>query len=122
MGQLKVKRVYEAAAPDDGVRILVDRLWPRGISKEKAQLTDWCKSVAPSTELRKWFGHDAAKFAEFRDRYVAELNANPDADAFRERVLGLLHDGDVTLLFGAKDVEHNNAVVVKEWLSEKMAG
>lgn len=122
MGQLKVKRVYEAAGPDDGARILVDRLWPRGISKEKAQLTDWCKSVAPSTELRKWFGHDAAKFTEFNDRYVAELNANPDADAFRERVLGLLDDGDVTLLFGAKDVEHNNAVVVKEWLSEKMAG
>lgn len=121
MGQLKLKRVYEAAVPDDGARILVDRLWPRGISKEKAQLTDWCKSLAPSTELRKWFGHDVAKFTEFKDRYVAELNANPDADAFRERVSDLLAAGDVTLLFGAKDVEHNNAVVVKEWLSEKMA-
>lgn len=111
MGQLKLKRVYEAAVPDDGARILVDRLWPRGISKEKAQLTDWCKSVAPSTELRKWFGHDAAKFAEFKDRYVAELNANPDADAFREQVSDLLAAGDVTLLFGAKDVEHNLSLI-----------
>lgn len=116
MGQLKLKRVYEAASPDDGARILVDRLWPRGISKEKAQLTDWCKNIAPAAELRKWFGHDPEKFAEFQSRYVAELDANPDAGTFRARVSELLADSDVTLLFGAKDVAHNNAVVVKEWL------
>lgn len=118
MGKLKVKRIYEAPDKTDGVRILVDRLWPRGISKEKAQLTGWDKNVSPSNELRKWFGHDPEKFDGFRSRYIAELDANPEAGAFAGRVADLLSSGDVTLLFGAKDLEHNNAVVLKEWLEK----
>lgn len=116
MGELKVKRIYEAPDETDGARILVDRLWPRGISKEKAKLTEWDKNISPSNELRKWFGHDPEKFAEFRSRYTSELDANPEAGAFATRISKLLEDGNVTLLFGAKDLEHNNAVVVKEWL------
>lgn len=118
MGELKVKRIYEAPAETDGARILVDRLWPRGISKEKAQLTEWDKNISPTNELRKWFGHDPEKFAEFQSRYVAELDANPEAGAFATRIAELLDSGNVTLLFGAKDLKHNNAVVLKEWLEK----
>lgn len=118
MGKLKVKRVYEAPEETDGARILVDRLWPRGISKEKAQLTEWDKTISPSNELRKWFGHDPEKFAEFKSRYLAELADNPESASFARRIAELLAAGDVTLLFGAKDLEHNNAVVLKEWLEK----
>lgn len=118
MSELKIKRIYLPPAEDDGARILVDRLWPRGISKGKAQLTEWCKSVSPSNELRKWFGHDPEKFAEFKNRYVAELKANPDTAEFKNRIAELLKNGNVTLLYGAKDEEHNNAVVLKEWLEK----
>lgn len=121
MGELKVKRIYEAPGETDGARILVDRLWPRGISKEKAQLTEWDKNISPSNELRKWFGHDPEKFAEFQSRYVAELDANPEAGAFATRISELLEAGNVTLLFGAKDLEHNNAAVLKEWLEKAVS-
>jgi uncharacterized protein YeaO (DUF488 family) len=113
---IRIKRVYDSASSDDGAKFLVDRLWPRGVSKEKLQLTGWIKEVAPSDALRKWFGHDPKKWSEFQRRYISELKENPDAwkpldEAARK--------GDVTLLFGAKDSEHNNAVVLKKFLEQK---
>ncbi|GEK27799.1 DUF488 domain-containing protein [Furfurilactobacillus siliginis] len=117
---LKIKRIYEAPAADDGQRIFVDRLWARGISKEKAVLTEWTKEIAPTTELRKWFGHDANEFSEFEAKYIAELNANPETPAFVADIKQRLADGDVTLLFGAKDEAHNNAVVLRAYLKERL--
>lgn len=107
---LRLKRAYEPAAPEDGVRILVDRLWPRGISKAKAALDDWMKEIAPSTELRQWFGHDPARWTEFQSRYRAELRAHPgELDRLRE----LARAGVITLVYGAHDEEHNDAVVLR---------
>ena len=115
---IKCKRIYEQPSADDGQRVLVDRLWPRGISRETARIDDWLKEVAPSDELRRWFGHDPERWDEFRHRYRLELAGKGD-------LLGqLLRDADrgvVTLLFAAKDEEHNNAVVLKELL-EKQKG
>ena len=112
---IAIKRVYDEPAKDDGKRILVDRLWPRGLSKEKAQVDVWLKEVAPSNDLRKWFAHDPEKFAEFRRRYKDELASGEAIDA-----LGQLHElarqGPVTLLFAAHDTEHNNAVVLRDIL------
>jgi uncharacterized protein YeaO (DUF488 family) len=110
---IQVKRAYEPPAPGDGYRVLVDRLWPRGVSKEKLALDEWRKEIAPSDALRKWFGHDPEKWAEFRKRYFAEL------DGQRDRVLELLQHADpgpLTLVYGAKDEEHNNAVALDEYL------
>jgi uncharacterized protein YeaO (DUF488 family) len=111
---MKIKRVYEKPEKSDGIRILVDRLWPRGLTKEKAGIDLWLKDIAPSTELRKWFGHDPEKWKEFRKRYSAELKKN-------EEQLSLLKDqvkkGSVTLVYGAKDEEHNEALVLKELLN-----
>ena len=101
-----IKRAYEAPSPDDGYRVLVDRLWPRGLSKEHARLDEWNKDVAPSTDLRKWFGHDPAKFDEFRLRYLAELHGNPAVEAMRDKGAA----GKVTLLYSAHDEQHNQAV------------
>jgi uncharacterized protein YeaO (DUF488 family) len=110
---IQLKRVYEPPAPEDGVRILVDRLWPRGLSKEKAAVDDWMKEIAPSAELRKWFGHDPDRWAEFRRRYMAELRQHTGLlDQIRE----LASERKVTLLFGAHDQEHNDAVVLAEVL------
>jgi len=108
-----LKRAYEPADPDDGFRILVDRLWPRGITKDAAHIDLWLKEVAPSTTLRTWFGHDPSKWAEFRKRYVAELSGNPEAVA---QLTQCLSRGVVTLVYGAKDEQHNQAVVLKEYL------
>jgi uncharacterized protein YeaO (DUF488 family) len=110
---IRIKRVYEPQSPDDGKRILVDRLWPRGLSKEKAGVDLWLKDIAPSTELRKWFGHDPAKWTEFQKRYRAEEkeNAEPLTALKREAKAGL-----VTLLFGAKDEEHNEAIILQSIL------
>lgn len=111
--ELKIKRVYEKPAKEDGRRILVDRLWPRGLTKEKAHIDLWLKEIAPSTALRKWFGHDPAKWDEFQKRYRLELKTN------KERVSLLKEEqqkGVVTLVYGAKDEEHNEALVLKEWL------
>ena len=119
MMDVKLKRVYEAPSEDDGFRILTDRLWPRGISKEKAQLGVWEKAIAPSPELRKWFGHDPEKYEEFRKRYLEELSHNEETDHFISLVRENLEKGPVTLLFGAKDTEHNRAVVLKEFLGDK---
>lgn len=111
--KLQSKRAYESPAASDGKRILIDRLWPRGLSKDKAQIDFWLKDIAPSTELRKWFGHDPAKWDEFQVRYIAELDANDQAvQALRT----MIKDGPVTLVYGAKDTEHNDAVVLSSYL------
>jgi uncharacterized protein YeaO (DUF488 family) len=110
---LRVKRVYDAPDESDGRRILVDRLWPRGLSKEKAEVDVWLKEVAPSDELRKWFGHEAGKWDEFRRRYFAELDANEAAVTELRKEVGR---GNATLLFGTKETEHNNAVALREYL------
>ncbi len=117
--QIAVKRVYDPASPGDGRRILVDRIWPRGVSKDAARLAAWVKDVAPSTALRKWFGHDPEKWEEFEKRYLAELEAHEEAlEPLREAMRGA---NKVTLLFGAKDERHNNAVALRRFL-ERRAG
>ncbi|MDY3125723.1 DUF488 domain-containing protein [Bifidobacterium mongoliense] len=115
---ISIKRVYAAAAPQDGFRVLVDRLWPRGISKVKASLGVWLKEIGPSTELRQWFGHDPSCFEEFAERYRAELDGNPAVDELR----GIIAEHEtVTLLYGAKDAEHNQAVVLRDYLADHTA-
>jgi uncharacterized protein YeaO (DUF488 family) len=110
---IKIKRIYEEPEPQDGYRVLVDRLWPRGLSKEKTHLDSWLKEIAPSDELRHWFSHDPAKWGEFRKRYQAELAAmQPLLDELR----GQAKKGTLTLLYAAKDDQHNNAVVLKDVL------
>ncbi|WP_424036756.1 DUF488 domain-containing protein [Prevotella histicola] len=111
---MKIKRAYAPAEETDGYRILVDRLWPRGISKEKAKIDLWMKSVAPSSDLRKWFGHVPERFPEFTKRYKTELAESGALDDLRKV---LSEHPDATLLFAAHDEEHNNAVVLKELLS-----
>ena len=115
----KTKRANEPLDDADGARILIDRLWPRGQSKEKLQLTAWVKDIAPSTELRKWFNHDPPKFAEFRRRYRAELDANPAAVAELQALLK--QHPNATLLYMAHDEQHCNAVVLSEYLRERAA-
>jgi uncharacterized protein YeaO (DUF488 family) len=115
---IAVKRVYDDPEPDDGKRVLVDRLWPRGLSKEKAHLDLWLKEIAPSDELRRWFAHDPEKFAEFRRRYEAELSSGVPHEKMQV-LRDLAGKEHVTLLFGAKDTEHNNAVVLRELLTER---
>jgi uncharacterized protein YeaO (DUF488 family) len=110
---LVVKRVYDEPSGTDGYRVLVDRLWPRGLSKEKARLDEWVKELGPSTELRKWFGHEVAKWPEFRERYRAELDRKSD---LWQPIVDRAREGRVTLLFGAHDEEHNQAVVLQEFL------
>lgn len=110
---IKQKRVYEQTDPADGCRVLVERLWPRGISKERAALDLWLKEVAPSTELRTWFGHDPAKWKEFRKRYENELRQN---EAGVAQLQELARKGDVTFVYAARDTEHNAAVVLKDFL------
>ena len=112
----KIKHANEPANAADGARILIDRLWPRGQSREKLKLTAWVKDIAPSTELRKWFGHDPDKWVEFRKRYRAELDANPDAVAELQELLK--EHPNATLLFMAHDAEHCNATVLAEYLRE----
>ena len=110
---IQLKRVYESATANDGVRYLVERLWPRGMKKEALKMDAWLKEVAPSNELRKWFGHDPAKWDEFQERYRAELQANQEAWM---PILESSRQGNVTLLYSTHDVEHNNAVVLKQFL------
>lgn len=114
MGQLRIKRIYDEARGDDGVRVLVDRLWPRGVAKADARLDEWCKGVAPSPELRKWWNHDPERMDEFAAKYRAELDDEPDAV---DELLGLARDHDtVTLLYGAKSAEVNHAVILRDYL------
>lgn len=110
---ISIKRVYEAPARADGKRILVDRIWPRGLTKTKAGIDLWLKEVAPSTELRKWFDHDAEKWTEFQKKYKAELKTNAAFDELKAAA----KSGKVTLLFAAKDEQHNNAVVLQHALA-----
>ena len=110
---MKLKRVYLPAEETDGYRILVDRLWPRGISKEKAKIDLWLKEVAPSNELRKWFGHDPERFNEFSERYKAELQASGALEELRQAIQ---EHPNTTLLYAAHDEQHNNAIVLQELL------
>lgn len=110
---VRVKRIYEAPDASDGTRVFVDRLWARGLTKEKAALDLWLKEVAPSTELRKWFSHDPEKWEEFKKRYRAELEKNEEPIA---RLMDEVHKGAVTLLYGARDQEHNEALVLRDFL------
>src|SRR5579875_2466841 len=109
---IKLKRAYEAAAADDGTRVLVERLWPRGLSKECAHIDLWLKDVAPSNELRKWFAHDPSKFSEFRQRYQQELSSGDGQEALR-KLREMTRQQKITLIFSAHDAEHNNAVVLR---------
>lgn len=113
---IQVKRVYDPPSSDDGLRILVDRLWPRGLSKASVKLDEWIKEIAPSNELRQWFGHDESKWEEFQQRYFKELDSHSD---LIEQLLQKSHTGKLTLLFAAKDEEHNNAVALKNHLERK---
>jgi uncharacterized protein YeaO (DUF488 family) len=130
MGAVHLKRVYDDASPEDGTRVLVDRLWPRGLSREVAKVDLWLKDVAPSDKLRHWFNHDTERWPEFRKRYRAEFAENSediksedakseDLETLRRLVAG---KKPVTLLFAAKDSAHNNAVVLREWLSARGRG
>lgn len=110
---VRVKRAYDPATSSDGFRVLVDRLWPRGVSRARAKLDEWEKELAPSTELRKWFGHEPSRFVEFRRRYVEELRGQrPRLTALRRRARA----GTLTLVYGARDSEHNEAVVLADVL------
>ncbi len=106
---IQIKRVYEQPQAADGKRILIDRLWPRGLTKQKAKVDLWLKDIAPSTELRKWFAHDPAKWREFKERYYEELEKNNEVVT---TLVELLKSGKVTLVYGAKDEEHNDAVAI----------
>jgi uncharacterized protein YeaO (DUF488 family) len=111
--KVKTKRVYEVAKKEDGKRILVDQLWPRGLTKAKAKVDLWLKDIAPSTALRRWFGHEPSKWTEFKKRYAAELEKNNDQLSLLKREVSA---GNVMLVYGAKDQEHNGAVALKEFL------
>jgi uncharacterized protein YeaO (DUF488 family) len=114
--RIRVRRIYDPPEVKDGARVLVDRLWPRGVRKETVELTVWLKDIAPSAELRRWFGHAPARFAEFSRRYRAELSANKDAVG---RMDDLVKSGPVTLLYAAHDTEHNHARVLAEYLKAR---
>jgi uncharacterized protein YeaO (DUF488 family) len=112
---IHLKRAYDRPEPGDGPRFLVDRIWPRGVKREDLRIEDWLKDVAPSTELRKWFGHDPDRWEEFERRYFAELDEKPEAlDPIREAA----RKGDVTLVYGAKDTEHNQAIALRAYLGK----
>lgn len=113
--QVRLRRVYDDPSPEDGFRVLVDRVWPRGVTKVAARLDEWLKDLAPSTGLRQWYGHRPERFAEFRDRYLAELD-DPDRAAALDRLRALRRERPVTLLTATKDVEHSQAAVLAELL------
>lgn len=117
MSVINIKRIYEAAEQSDGVRILVDRLWPRGISKERAKLTFWAKELAPSDELRKWYKHDKQNWNIFRKRYFKELDENSDA---MQELIAYIEQGKVTFIFSSKESKFNNAVALKEYMEVKI--
>jgi uncharacterized protein YeaO (DUF488 family) len=110
--EIEIKRAYEPASTADGFRVLVDRLWPRGISKENLHAKIWAKEIAPSTELRKWFGHDPERWPQFEKRYKRELASSQAQDAIRDIIKAAKNTKTITLLYGAKDTEHNEAVVL----------
>jgi len=116
--RLSTRRVYEDPHPDDGLRVLVDRLWPRGLTKEAARVDHWMKELAPSTELRKWFDHQVERWPEFQQRYARELDGKPE---LVDELAVLLRKGPVTLLFGAKDEEHSQAVALAAYMRRRRA-
>ena len=116
---IRVKRVYEPSEKNDGVRFLVDHLWPRGLKKESLHVERWIKLVSPSNKLRSWFGHEPVKWKEFQRRYFAELDEQPDTWV---ALLEAAREKDITLVFSARDIEHNNAVALKSYLEMKLAG
>ena len=116
---IEIKRIYDLAEAHDGKRILVDRLWPRGISKEKAKLDDWLKDIAPSQQLRVWFGHKPDRCNEFVERYRLELDTDPEKQSAVLQLIEITKKNNVTLLYGAKDTSINQAVVLKDYLQEK---
>ena len=120
MKELRIKRIYETIEEQDGYRVLTDRLWPRGIAKAKAAIDLWEKTVAPSTELREWFGHIPERFPEFTERYLQELEDNSDATKFVELCQKQLEKSNVTLLYGAKDEVHNQAVVLQNFINQHL--
>jgi uncharacterized protein YeaO (DUF488 family) len=115
---IAIKRIYVAPRSEDGARYLVDRFWPRAVKKEDLRITAWLREIAPSNDLRRWFGHDPAKWDEFQSCYRAELDANPSA---WEPLLEACRHGRITLLYAARDTDHNNAIVLKEYLEERVA-
>ena len=117
MSAIRIRRAYEAPGADDGDRVLIDRIWPRGLSKQKAAVDRWMKALSPSTELRKWYGHKPERFDAFRQRYREELAAN---EAALDELLALCREGAVTLVFAARDEPRSNAAVLKELLEERL--
>jgi uncharacterized protein YeaO (DUF488 family) len=115
MTGVRIKRAYDPPEPSDGYRVLIDRLWPRGITRGNARLDEWAQELAPSSELRRWFGHDPARFEEFRERYASELVAH---EKKLQALRGRAHEGTLTLVYAARDHEHNDAVVLAEILSQ----
>ncbi len=120
MNKIFCKRVYDHQGETDGFRILVDRLWPRGIRKDNSGIDLWAKEIAPSGELRKWYRHDPERYPEFRTRYIDELFSNPAAAEFSTTVKTKLASGNVTFLYAAKDNLHNNATVIKCWIEKDL--
>ncbi len=116
-GHVSYRRVYDQVSPSDGARVLVDRVWPRGVRKEALDLTEWLRDVAPSTELRQWYSHEPEKFAEFRRRYVAELKS-PEHRTAVDHLKEIADKGDVVLLTATRDVDHSQAAVLARWLNE----
>ena len=114
---IKIKRIYKEPAKSDGYRVLIDHIWPRGVSKDEAELGEWCKKIAPSSKLRKWFDHDPEKFSEFREKYTKELDDNPVTKDLLKQVK---EHKTVTLVYAAKDEKHNNAVVLQKYLEGKV--
>jgi uncharacterized protein YeaO (DUF488 family) len=114
---IRIKRAYELPDDTDGLRILVDRLWPRGISKEKAKIDFWPKEIAPSNELRRWYGHDPDKWTEFKQRYFSELDAHPEQV---EELVGYMRKGDVTFVYSSTEQHLNNAVALKEYIEPRL--
>jgi uncharacterized protein YeaO (DUF488 family) len=114
---IAVERVYDMTEPPAGAAFLVDRIWPRGVTKERLAAAEWLRDVAPSPELRTWFGHDPARWPEFRRRYRAELDQKGDA---LKPIIDAAREGPVTLLYGARDTEHNNAIVLRDYVDERL--
>lgn len=114
---ITIRRVYDKPGKSEGYRVLVDRVWPRGVSREEAEIDDWNKHVAPSAGLRKWFGHEPGKWMEFKKRYWQELDDNPAAVV---SLLAKVREGRVTLVFGARDQQHSNAVALREYIERKV--
>jgi uncharacterized protein YeaO (DUF488 family) len=114
--EVRLKRAYEPPLESDGTRVLIDRLWPRGLTKDKVAIDRWLRDIAPSTELRRWFGHDPARWHEFEHRYLAELRRHTD---LLDELADLARKGTLTLVFGARDEEHNDAVVLRKLILER---